>query len=46
MIVSLEDVSEVDATDYLLSSPANRERLIASVTEMQEGTFQVRDTSY
>jgi antitoxin YefM len=45
MIVSLEDVSQMDTTDYLLASPLNRERLLSSVKDMQAGVFEAREIS-
>jgi antitoxin YefM len=46
MIVSLEEVTEMDTTDYLLASPANRERLQASIKEMQAGSFEAREVGH
>ena len=37
VLMSLEDYASLEETRYLLSSPANAERLIASIAELEEG---------
>lgn len=38
VMLSLEDYRSMDETDYLLSNPANAERLRASLKELKDGT--------
>jgi len=37
VLMSLEDYASLEETRYLLSSPANAERLMASIAELEEG---------
>jgi len=37
VLMSLEDFASYEETQYLLRSPANAERLLASVAELDEG---------
>ncbi len=39
VVVPLEDFEGMDATDYLMSNPANRERLLKSMAEADAGKF-------
>ena len=43
VMVSLEDWASMDETTYLLSSPANRSELLASIAELKAGKGVVRD---
>ena len=43
VVVSLEDWNSMDETTYLLSSPANRRELLASIAELNNGNVLVRD---
>ena len=43
VLVSLEDFTSWQETDYLLRSPANAERLRKAITELDAGKGQVRD---
>lgn len=42
VLLSMEDYTALDETEYLLSSPANAERLLESITELREGKGKVR----
>jgi antitoxin YefM len=42
VVVSLEDWASMDETTYLLSSPANRKELLASIAELNAGKGVVR----
>ena len=37
VLMSLEDYASLEETCYLLSSPANAERLLASIAELEDG---------
>jgi antitoxin YefM len=37
VIMSLEDYNEMDATDYIVSSPANKASLDLSIQQLNEG---------
>jgi antitoxin YefM len=43
VIVSLDDFNALEETAYLLKSPANRKRLLASVENVNEGKFKTRE---
>ncbi|MFI6514457.1 type II toxin-antitoxin system Phd/YefM family antitoxin [Spirillospora sp. NPDC050679] len=43
VIVSLEDYESLKETAYLLRSPANARRLLASIDELEGGGGTVRD---
>jgi antitoxin YefM len=43
VIVSLEDYESLKETAYLLRSPANARRLLASIEELERGGGTVRD---
>jgi antitoxin YefM len=43
VMVSLEDWASMDETTYLLSSPANAQRLRESIRQLNEGKGIVRD---
>jgi antitoxin YefM len=43
VIVSLEDYESLKETAYLLRSPANARRLLASIDELENGGGTVRD---
>ncbi|WP_329178074.1 type II toxin-antitoxin system Phd/YefM family antitoxin [Streptomyces sp. NBC_01477] len=43
VIVSLEDYESLKETAYLLRSPANARRLLASIEELESGGGTVRD---
>jgi antitoxin YefM len=43
VIVSLEDYESLKETAYLLRSPANARRLLASIEELENGGGTVRD---
>jgi antitoxin YefM len=43
VILSLEDYASLDETTYLLSSPANADRLRAAVRDLADGKAVVRD---
>ena len=43
VIVSLEDYESLKATAYLLRSPANARRLLASIEELENGGGTVRE---
>jgi antitoxin YefM len=43
VMVSLEDWASMDETTYLLSSPANRAELLASIAELNAGKGVVRN---
>jgi antitoxin YefM len=43
VMVSLEDWASMDETIYLLSSPANRRELLASIAELDAGKAVRRD---
>ncbi|MFB7613426.1 type II toxin-antitoxin system Phd/YefM family antitoxin [Kitasatospora sp. NPDC056181] len=43
VIVSLEDYQSLKETAYLLRSPANARRLLASIEELENGGGVVRD---
>ena len=43
VMMSLEDYNAIEETMYLLRSPANAERLMASINEFERGKFQERD---
>lgn len=43
VIVSLEDYESLKETAYLLRSPANAHRLLASIEELESGGGVVRD---
>lgn len=43
VIVSLEDYESLKETAYLLRSPANARRLLASIDELETGGGTVRD---
>jgi antitoxin YefM len=43
VLMSLEDFAAYEETRYLLRSPANAERLIQSVTELEAGQGTPRD---
>ena len=43
VLMSLEDFTSWQETDYLLRSPANRKQLLASIAELEAGDGQVRD---
>lgn len=45
VLMSMEDFASYEETRYLLRSPANAERLIASIQELDGGQGQVRDLS-
>lgn len=37
VVMSLDDYNEMDATDYLLSTPANKAKLDLSIQQLNEG---------
>lgn len=39
VVMSLDDYNEMDATDYLLSTPANKKMLDRALTQSAEGKF-------
>lgn len=43
VIVSLEDWNAMEATQYLLSTPANAQALRASIAELEAGEASERD---
>jgi len=43
VMVSLEEFRSMEETMHLLSSPANAERLIRSIAELDAGNFVVQD---
>ena len=43
VIVSLEDYEPLEETAYLLRSPANARRLLASIDELENGGGTVRE---
>ena len=43
VMVSLSDWHAMEATTYLMSSPANAERLAASIREAEEGKLEEHD---
>jgi antitoxin YefM len=43
VMVSLEDWASMDETTYLLSSPANRAELLASIADLNAGKGVIRD---
>lgn len=43
VMVSLEDWAAMDETTYLLSSPANRRELLASIADLNAGRGVARD---
>ncbi len=43
VIISLEKYNSLTETDYLLRSPANREHLLKSLNELEEGKIVTRD---
>lgn len=43
VLMSLEDFTSWQETDYLMRSPANAERLRKSIAELDAGNGQVRD---
>jgi antitoxin YefM len=45
VLMSLEDYASLEETRYLLRSPANAERLIASIEELDQGTGTERTLS-
>ncbi|MGQ3353600.1 MAG: type II toxin-antitoxin system Phd/YefM family antitoxin [Phreatobacter sp.] len=42
VLISLEDYTSMEETTYLLKSPRNREDLLASIAELDEGLGVVR----
>ncbi len=42
VLMSLEDFASYEETRYLLRSPANAERLMASVAELEDGKGKAR----
>ncbi|KIF67867.1 prevent-host-death protein [Streptomyces sp. AcH 505] len=45
VIVSLEDYESLKETAYMLRSPANARRLLASIEELENGGGTVRELS-
>ncbi len=43
VMISLEDFSSMQETDYLLKSPKNAKHLRASIRQFKEGHYQARD---
>ena len=43
VLMSLEDYASLEETRYLLRSPANAERLLASIAELEAGKGHERD---
>lgn len=43
VMISLEDFKAMEETAYLLRSPANASRLLASIAELEGGQGQVRE---
>jgi antitoxin YefM len=43
VVISLEDYDQMDETAYLLSTPANRRDLIASIAELNAGNGVARE---
>ena len=43
VLMSLEDYNSIEETMYLLRSPANAERLRASIAEFEAGKYKIRD---
>ena len=45
VMISLEDYKAMEETAYLLRSPANANRLLESIAELERGRGQVRELS-
>ena len=43
VMISLEDYKAMEETAYLLRSPVNARRLLASIAELEQGKGQVRE---
>lgn len=43
VLLSLEDYEALDATAYLMASPANKKRLIAAREEIEQGATETQD---
>ncbi|MDP2713714.1 type II toxin-antitoxin system Phd/YefM family antitoxin [Rheinheimera sp.] len=43
VMISMEDYQSLEETAYLLRSPKNARRLIAAITELEQGKGQVRE---
>ena len=43
VMISLEDYKSMEETAYLLRSPVNARRLLASIAELEQGKGQVRE---
>lgn len=43
MLISVDEYTAMKETLYLLSSPANRERLLASIQEIEAGHFEEKE---
>ncbi len=43
VVMSLEDYNAIEETMYLLRSPANADRLRASIAEFEDGNYKVRE---